>query len=107
MFAPTLSDALLFEWIAANTISYSVFFGKLSALMYILDVQNRTNNIGKWILIGTVALNVCPPKVWTYSSRPIELFPNLNPGHNVSCHNSHDLHTMLSRCEAVELTASW
>lgn len=58
MYAPKLTTALLFEWIAANTISYSCFFGKLSALTYILEVQDRTNKIGKSILIGLLVVNV-------------------------------------------------
>ncbi|KAH8588349.1 hypothetical protein B0O99DRAFT_693511 [Bisporella sp. PMI_857] len=85
MFAPKLSDALLFEWIAANTISYSVFFGKLSALLYILEIQDRTNKMGKWILISTVALNgimyiVTTPMIFTQCYPSAKLWDQQLPG---------------------------
>lgn len=56
--APKISDGMLYEWVVANTVCFSVGFGKIGMLMYILDVQDRTYKLGKWILIGAVAVNV-------------------------------------------------
>ena len=55
---PYLADSLLYEWIAACTISFSVGFAKLSAMCYILDVQRRTHGYGRWALFVFVGGNV-------------------------------------------------
>ncbi|MCJ1318994.1 hypothetical protein MMC15_004326 [Xylographa vitiligo] len=54
---PYLADSLLYEWIAACTISFSVGFAKLSAMCYILDVQRRTHGYGRWALFVFVGGN--------------------------------------------------
>ena len=53
---PHLLDALLYEWIAANTVSFSVGFAKLGAMFYILDVQRGTNRHGRWALFFAVGM---------------------------------------------------
>ncbi|KAL4783632.1 hypothetical protein BJX76DRAFT_357780 [Aspergillus varians] len=55
--APHIDTALLFEWIAANTIYFSIAFAKISILMFILQVQGNANRFGKWLLIVVVTVN--------------------------------------------------
>ncbi len=55
---PDLPEALLFEWIAAVTISFSVGFAKLGAMFYTLDLQRRTYQAGRWALFIAIAVTV-------------------------------------------------
>lgn len=58
MLAPKLPVGLLYEWIVACLVCFSVGFGKLGMTMYILEVQDRTYKWGKYILLGAVGVNV-------------------------------------------------
>ncbi|RAK99750.1 uncharacterized protein BO80DRAFT_446088 [Aspergillus ibericus CBS 121593] len=83
--APKLTTALLFEWIAANTICFSVWFAKLSTAIYILEVQGHTNKIGKWLLIVTLSVNlICYvgtiPIIFTQCTPADKLWDQTKPG---------------------------
>ena len=95
--SPRLPKAILFEWIAANTISFSVGFAKISTMVYILDVQRRTYKWGKYVLMFAVGVNVgyeggcaarLPPADLCTSSSAISsqlLSSSLNVTHLRSC----------------------
>lgn len=55
---PSLPTAVLFEWIAAVTISFSVGFAKLGAMCFILDVQRRTHENGRRTMFVFIGVNV-------------------------------------------------
>ncbi|KAJ5612618.1 hypothetical protein N7510_005812 [Penicillium lagena] len=89
--APKLSSALLFLWITANLVCFSVGFAKLSMTMYILEVQDRTYKWGKWILLGAVGVNfmcyiVTIPMVFTQCTPSEKLWYQTLPG---NCDGTH------------------
>ena len=56
---PSLPYALLSVHVAEVSLEFSVGFAKLGAMFYILDIQQRTYQTGRWAMFIAVGVNVC------------------------------------------------
>ncbi len=56
---PSLPNALLSVHIATCTLEFSVGFAKLGAMFYILDIQQRIYQTGRWAMFIAIGVNVC------------------------------------------------
>lgn len=67
LYSPNLATGTLYIWVAACTISFAAWFGKLSAMLYVFEVQGQTYSAWRWILYFTVGVNVrCASKLLQY-----------------------------------------